>query len=296
MDTRQLEYFVAVAEELSFSHAAVRLFVAQSTVSAGVGSLERELGARLFDRSSKAVALTAAGSALLPEARHAIESMDRVRNAVALSEAEIRGRLRIGTFISLDSIDLPQLLGEFHQRHPLVDMQLIASPSGSTGLLDEVRQGRADVAFMGLPSRELTGLHVVELARSSFVAVLPMSHPLAAATSVDVADLAGERWIDAPRGYASRAVLDGLFRNRGLERIISAEVADAGEIPRLVAAGLGVAVIPELIYRAAPGVDIRRVKQYGLEFVVSVISRVNPTPAASAFLNLIGERGENSLK
>src|SRR3954463_4556076 len=104
MDTRQLEYFVTVAEELSFSRAAVRLFAAQSTVSAGIRSLERELGARLLDRSTKAVWLTAAGSALLPEARQAIESMERVVNSVAVDAAHVRGRLRIGTFISLDAV------------------------------------------------------------------------------------------------------------------------------------------------------------------------------------------------
>jgi len=290
MDTRQLEYFVTVAEELNFTHAAVRLFAAQSTVSAGIRSLEQELGAMLFDRSTKVVSLTAAGAALLPEAREAIEALDRVRSSVSLSAEGIRGRLRIGTFIGLDAIRLPQVLGEFHERHPLVDLQLIASPSGSTGLTDEVRHGRADIAFTGLPLRDLAGFDVLELAKSPFVVILPIGHPLAAQRAVRLVDLAAERWIDSPPGYASRVLLDRLLADSGLNRVISAEVGDAGEAPKLVAAGLGIAAIPEILYRTAPGVVVRRIAGPNIDLILTVISRPRPTPAATAFLKLIGDR------
>lgn len=290
MDTRQLEYFVAVAEELSFTRASSRLFAAQSTVSAGIRSLEAHLGAALFDRSKKEVSLTAAGAALLPEARAAIESIDRVRSSVARSSAEIRGRLRIGTFISLDSINLPSVLAQFHERHPLVDLQLIASPAGSTGLADEVRQGRADVALMGLPAHDLAGFQTLELARSPFVAILPTGHPLADRDTVSLADLAAERWIDSPVGYASRTLLDRLLAANNLERAVFAEVADAAEMPKLVAAGLGIAAIPELIFHPAPGVVTRPIASEDLEMVIRVISRTSPTPAASAFFELLADR------
>lgn len=287
MDTRQLDYFVAVADESSFTRAALRLFAAQSTVSAGVRSLERELGAPLFDRSTRTVALTAAGAALLPEARRAIESLDRVRSAVGSAGVEIRGRLRIGTFIALDAVALPQLLGDFHRRYPLVDLQLIASPTGSTGLVDDLRHGRVDVAFSGLPVGDLAGLAVLELVRSGFVAILPLDHPLAGRDRVHLADLVADRWIDAPLGYASRRILDRRLAAGGLDRIVSAEVVDAGETPKLVAAGLGISVIPELIYRSTEGAITRPVADAGLDFTVSVITRTRTTPAAAAFLELL---------
>lgn len=290
MDTRQLEYFIAVSEELNFTRAAVRLFAAQSTVSAGIRSLEQELGALLFDRSTKLVSLTAAGMALLPEARTAIEALDRVRTSVTLSPAGLHGRLRIGTFIGLDAIRLPQTLGQFHAAHPLVDLQLIASPSGSTGLVDEVRHGRADVAFTGLPLHELTGFDVLELARSAFVAVLPLGHPLASRTVVELADLVKERWIDSPPGYASRVIFDRVLSDFGLNRVISAQVGDAGEIPKLVGAGLGVAAIPEIIFRTAPGVVVRPIAGKDIDLVLTVISRPNPTPTAATFLKLLSDR------
>jgi len=290
MDTRQLEYFVAVAEELNFTRASARLFAAQSTVSAGIRSLERELGAAVFDRSTKAVSLTAAGTALLPEARNAIEALDRVRSSVAPGDGGLRGRLRIGTFIGLDAVQLPQVLGIFHTRHPLVDLQLIVSPSGSTGLADDVRHGRADLAFTGLPHHELAAFNVLEVARSPFVAILPVGHPFAAQRAVKLVDLVAERWIDSPPGYASRVVFDRVLADSGLTRVISAEVGDAGEAPKLVAAGLGIAVIPEIIFRAAPGVVVRPLAGPDIKLVLSVISRPNPTPAATAFLDLISHQ------
>jgi DNA-binding transcriptional LysR family regulator len=288
MDTRQLEYFVAVAEELNFTRASARLYAAQSTVSAGIRSLEHELSAVLFDRSTKAVSLTAAGMALLPEARAAIEAADRVRTSVALGAEGIRGRLRIGTFIALDAVRLPHVLGRFHERHPLVDLQLIALPSGSSGLVDEVRHGRADVAFTGLPLHDLAGFDVLELASSPFVAIVPQEHPLASRPTVQLRELAAERWIDSPPGYASRVVFDRVLADAGLTRVISAEVGDAGEIPKLVAAGLGIAVIPQIIYRAGSPVVVRPIAGVDTRLNLSVISRPHPTPAAAAFLQLLG--------
>ena len=289
MDTRQLEYFVAVAEELNFTRAARRLFAVQSTVSAGIRSLEHELGAALFERSSKRVALTPAGMALLPEAHAAIEAVDRVRSAVTLTKRGIRGRLRVGIFTNIDFVDLPALFGEFHERYPLVDLQLGASPSGSTGLADDVRRGRIDVAFMGLPAQDLAGFRVVELARSAFVAVLPAAHPLAGKESVSLAELAGEPWVDSPEGFGTRIAVERAFAAAGLGRTVKAEVADLGELPRFVRAGLGVAVLPLIIYRPAPDVVLLPLDD-GIDWMLSAISRPKPSPAIAALLELLAER------
>jgi DNA-binding transcriptional LysR family regulator len=289
VDTRQLEYFVAVAEELNFTRAARRLFAVQSTVSAGIRSLEHELGAALFERSSKRVALTSAGIALLPEAHAAIEAVDRVRSAVTLTKRGIRGRLRVGIFTNLDFVDLPALFGEFHERYPLVDLQFGASPSGSTGLADDVRRGRIDVAFMGLPAQDLAGFRVLELASSAFVAVLPATHPLAGRESVSLAELAGEPWVDSPVGFGNRIVVERAFAAAGLGRTVKAEVADLGEVPRFVRAGLGVAVLPLITYRPVPEVVLLPLAD-GLDWMLSAISRPNPSPAVAALVELFEER------
>src|SRR5262249_9884044 len=118
VELRHLEYFVAVAEELSFTRASRRLHVVQSGVSSAIQGLERDLGAALFDRDRHKVTLTEAGRALLPEARATLAAAQAAADAVAEATAGLRGTLSIGTMTSTGPIDLPALLGRFHEQHP----------------------------------------------------------------------------------------------------------------------------------------------------------------------------------
>jgi DNA-binding transcriptional LysR family regulator len=286
MDTRQLEYFVAVAEELNFTRAAARMFAVQSTVSAGIRALERELGTPLFVRSTKPVSLTPAGEVVLVEARRALEALDRVRGSAARSGAGLRGRLRVGIFTNIGVIDLPALFGEFHAQHPLVDLQLGASSSGSTGFADDVRRGRIDVAFMGLPEQDLAGLSSLPLVVTRFVAVLPDDHALAGRDSVSLRELAEERFVDTPRGFGNRVVIDRAFAGAGMPRTVSTEVSDLAEVPRFVAARLGIAVTPVATLVHQPHTVVVPLDEPGVPWVLSVVSRPDPSPAVEALLRL----------
>ncbi|KRC49760.1 hypothetical protein ASE16_13815 [Leifsonia sp. Root227] len=287
MDTRQLEYFVAVADELNFTRAADRVFAAQSTVSAGVRSLERELGGALFERDRHRVRLTSLGRQMLDAARTTLEATERMR-LLADSSGGLRGEVRVGIFTNLTTIDLPGIMGEFHARHPLVDLRLGPSPSGSTGLARDVRLGRIDVAFLGLPGR-VPDLLYRDLAISPFVAVLPEAHPLAGADAVSVTDLAADRWVDAREGFGNRVTLDRALDTLGIVRRVSTELSDLGEIPRFVAARLGVAVMPQLtVLPAAGAVVVPLVER--IDWVLSAVSRTRPSAAAAAMLELLGER------
>lgn len=293
MDTRQLEYFVTVAEELSFTRAAARLFAAQSTVSAGVAALERELGARLFERDAHGVRLTGTGEAALAESRACLQSIERLRDVVT-GEGPLRGAVRVGIFTNLTSIDLPGIMGEFRRRHPAVDLRLGPSPSGSTGLADDVRQGRVDVAFLGLPDA-VPGVIELPLAEVPFVAVLPEGHPLASSDAgVALGALAAERWVDAREGFGNRVTLDRAFAAAGLSRQIATEVSDLGEIPRFVAAGLGVAALPSLTVLPTAGALTRPLTPT-IDWRLSVIARPRPSAAAHALLELIAERFGRSV-
>jgi len=287
MDTRQLEYLVAVAEELNFTRAAERVFAAQSTVSAGVRALERELGADVFERDPQGVRLTPLGHELVDAARATLEASERLRT-IADPRGGLRGQLRVGIFTNLTTIDLPGIVGEYHARHPLVDLRLGPSPSGSTGLADDVRSGRVDVAFMGLPGR-LPGLLYRTLTTSPFVAVLPERHPLASHRTVGLAELMAERFVDAREGFGNRVTLDARLAELGLSRRIATELSDLGEIPRFVAAELGVAVMPELTVISTPGAVIRPLSD-PIEWMLSAISRPRPSATASALLDLLQER------
>jgi DNA-binding transcriptional LysR family regulator len=293
VDTRQLDYLVAVAEEKNFTRAAERVHAAQSTVSAGVRALERELGADIFERDPQGVRLTPLGHEMLDAARATLEASEKLRT-IADPQGGLRGQLRVGIFTNLTTIDLPGIIGEYYSRHPLVDLRLGPSPSGSTGLADDVRTGRVDVAFMGLPGR-LPGLLYRELATSPFVAVLPEGHPLAARSEVTIAELVTERFVDAREGFGNRVTLDARLADLGLTRRVAIELSDLGEIPRFVAAELGVAVMPELTVLPARGAVVKPLAER-IEWVLNAVSRPQPSATASALLELLTERFDGSIE
>ncbi|WUJ73750.1 LysR family transcriptional regulator [Kribbella soli] len=300
MDSRQLEYFVAVAEELSFTRAAQRLFTVQSTVSAAVRALETDLKTTLFDRSTRRVALSAAGQALLPEAKAALEALDRARAAVEEASTGLRGNVRIGTLARLNLVNMAELLGAFHRKYPLVEVQVATSPTGSTGLADDVRHGRLDVALLGLPKPEMGGLDVRDIATVPFVALLPASHPLAGRTrhtkpygtpGVRLEELAGERFVDMPPGFGNRKMVDRAFDTIGMPRRIQVEVPELTTIPDYVRVGLGVAVVPDLELAEEPDVAKVPIKGTELTWTLSVATAAGrrPSRAVTALLDLIGE-------
>jgi len=285
MDTRHLEYFVAVAEELSFTRAAERLQAVQSTVSSGVAVLEREVGTPLFIRSTRHVALTRAGSDLLPRARTALDAVGQMRRAGALASGGISGSLRVGMLTNLESLALPGTFGAFHRTHPGIELSMRTSPRGSTGLVDDVRRSRLDVAFCGLATDDLAGVHVQVLRRQPFVALLPAGHPLAGASSVSIRDLLTDDFVEMPAGFGTRKVVDDWMRGAGLRRRVTLEVPDLSTVPAYVAAGLGVAVVPEQTAGGADGaVAVPLVEP--LVWELSVIARLDGrSPAVDALLD-----------
>ena len=288
MDARQLEIFVAVAEERSFTRAARRLFAAQSTISAAVRTLEQELGGILFERSTRAVALTPSGEAALVEARAALAALDRLRAAAGPGDGRLRGRVRFGVFSSMHLVGLPSLLGDFHRAHPLVNLRLEVSPTGSAGLLDDVRHGRLDVALVGLPAQALAGLDSVLLDSAGYIAVLPTEHPHAADSVLEIADLADESFVDTPGGFANRTAVDRAFAETGRVRTVVAEVADMPSIPVYVAAGIGIGLIPDLtpLVDGTVAVPVRGIPR----FTLSAVAAPGHGAATAALLELLAAR------
>ncbi|MFJ2019338.1 LysR family transcriptional regulator [Streptomyces nodosus] len=247
MELRQLEYFVAVAEELSFTRAAERLHVVQSAVSAAIRSLEREVGPVLFERSSQHVALTTAGAALLPEARATLDAARTAREAAQLSEGRLRGTVQIGTLSSVARPDLPGLLGRFHRLHPAVSLRLAVSPRGSAGLVEGLLAGSLDLAFVSLPGGPPAGLRVRDLYSTPMALLVPAEHPLAEADGPrELTELAAEPFVDTPVGYGNREVVDRAFARAGLRRQVVLEATDVGTVASYVRAGLGIAFLHDI--------------------------------------------------
>ena len=150
MELRQLEHFVAIVEDGSFTKAARRLNYVQSALSVSVQTLERELRVRLLDRTTHRVALTTAGEALLPAARRTLAAAEETRDIAAAVRGVLRGTLRVGIMQSFGFADVPGLLGRFHRQHPGVEIEVRPAAGGSAALLDELRQGGLDIAFVAL--------------------------------------------------------------------------------------------------------------------------------------------------
>lgn len=244
VETRLLEQFVTVAAEGSVTRAAERLWAAQSTVSAGIASLERTFGVRLFERTGRHLVLTTAGEDLLPHARAVLESLDRMRDLATVEDADLRGRVRLGIFTSMDIVDLTGVLRGFRQRHPLVAVELMTSPSGTTGLVQDLATGRLDLAYTGLPGLP-SGVVVEPLREMPFRVFVASDHRFAGRTSVSLAELADEPFIDTAHGFGNRIILDGVLERLGIRRRIVAEMNDMPAVIRFASAGLGVGVVPD---------------------------------------------------
>ncbi|WP_370151993.1 LysR family transcriptional regulator [Streptacidiphilus sp. EB129] len=291
MELRHLEYFVAVAEELSFTRAALRLHVVQSGVSAAIKALEHELGAPLLERSSQRVALTDAGAALLPEARATLDAALAARDAVDQVRGGLRGTVRVGTLISVGILDLPALLGRFHATHPAVNIRLRTNPTGSAGLCQALLDGELDVAFLSLAGRPPAGLRVRDLTTIPLVLIVPQDHRLAGQQSVTLNQLAGERFIDFPAGYGNRNVVDRAFAAGGLEREVAIEVVDIQTAAEFVRHGFGIAFVPSFSAPKAADVRVLPVSDPDLRWALSVgtASARRANAAVRALLELTGQ-------
>src|SRR5689334_4801027 len=185
MELQQMRYVIAVAETNSFTRAAERCLVVQSALSHQIARLERELGAKLFERTSRRVRLTPAGTAFLPAARQCLDAAERAAAEVTAAVGEVRGRLAVGLIPTVAAVDIPGALRDFRERYPHVRVSLRAG--ASEDLVEQVRQGGIEVAFLGLPTTARPrGVDFRELARDRLVAVVAPDHPLAGEPAVSL--------------------------------------------------------------------------------------------------------------
>lgn len=243
MELRQLEYFVAVAEEASFTRAAARLYVTQPGVSAQVRRLERELGQDLLDRSGRTVRLTEVGAAVLAHARTVLDGVAGVRLAVDEFTGLVRGRVSMGMVRSCSSVDLPVLLADFHRAHPAVEITL--AEENSDLLLEGVRSGRFDVAIVALTSETPSGVGIQVFVDEPLVVAVGPGDRLAGLSAVPVDALRDRELISLPRGTGMRTCLDEACAAAGFEPRVAFEVSDPNVLAQLAARGLGPAVVPE---------------------------------------------------
>jgi DNA-binding transcriptional LysR family regulator len=283
MDLRHLRYFVAVAETQNFGRAAARLAISQPPLSRQIQAFEGELGTRLFARTTRGVRLTAAGAALLPEARRLLRHADALAaNARHLGEGDI-GTVRVG-FISTASYNvLPRVLPEFHRRRPGVRLLLQEATSEALGAL--LREDELDVGLVVPPLFE-PGCRYATLLREPLLAALPARRRWP--RRVPLASLAREPFILFPRkaGIGLYDVIVGFCRAAGFTPRIEQEAIQMPTIVSLVAAGMGVALVPaSLRQMRRTGVVYRPLAETSPLMEVGLAWREGETePAVAAFV------------
>ncbi len=248
MDIRQLRYFIALAETLHFGRAAQRLHITQPPLSRQVAALEGSLGTPLFVRNSRSVALTPAGEDFYRHATRLLSELDlAVRSAQATARGE-QGELRIGFTMYAAWNVLPGLLKRYAERYP--EVRLTLRETLPRDLQQALNAGEIDLGI-AFPTPVVAPLDYRPLFREALCAVLPASHPLAESACIDAGALAGERFVTFPRSTAPtlHAAVTACCEQAGFEPNIHLETHLQQTIVNLVAAGFGIALVPDSMRR-----------------------------------------------
>jgi len=288
MELRLLRSFVVLAEELHFGRAAARLCVVQPALSMQIRALEKELGVVLFDRDRHHVELSAAGRVFLPEAQATLDQAQRAIQRVRAAEAGEVGVIRLGFVSSVLPACLPALIRDLHARHPLIELELKDMPTPDQ--LTALKANVIDFGFVRLPieDKRVTTRTVLE---EAFLVVLPAGHPLCALAEIAPADLAGH-----PAFFLARRFAPGFYdefmaamKRSGAPLAVLRELGEFTTMVALVAAGMGVGVVPELAMVASPdSVEIRPLRLPECRSRVGLAWADLDTPIKRTFFQSIG--------
>ena len=254
MELRHLRYFVAVAEELHFGHAAERLHMAQPPLSLQIRALEEELQAKLFDRTRRQVVLTEAGRSFLADARAILASTEDAKRRAAQIARGAAGRLEIGfTGSAPFNPMMPPLLARFRREWPGVRLAL--NQMTTAAQLEALYDGRLDIGFARPAASELLSRHLVvhRALREQLLVALSSDHPLAGRSPIEFAALRDEPFVMPPR-HISAGLYDKIIELCARAGFAPRIVTDAHEISTILtlsAAGIGVAVMFGGMHRAA---------------------------------------------
>jgi LysR family transcriptional regulator, transcription activator of glutamate synthase operon len=243
MDVRQLRYLVALADERHFTRAAAREHIAQPALSQQIRRLEEEVGVALVERTTRRVTITDAGEMLVARARRVLAEIEAARTELQELRGLHAGRVNVGTMHTMGPVDVSFALAVFHERHPGVE--LTVREQSSEELADMLRYDELDMAFLSVTERiESHGLGLHQLVSEELVAILPTGHPLSTRGELRMADLAEEQFISFREGARLRELLSSAGRHAGFEPRIMLESNESERIRRLVARGMGVAILP----------------------------------------------------
>lgn len=278
MELRHLRHFEALAVELHFGRAARRLAISQPPLSLSIRQLENELGVRLFERNNRMVRLSAAGQAYLPEVRRILTEIEHARRIAQRAHTGVSGRLRIGLVASMLYRGLPQRIQAFQRAFPEIDVVL--REANSAEQIEALRAGALDLGFVHAPTQP-PGLQGRPYLTEPFLACLPKGHRRASRRGFGLAALADESFVlfarEASPAYYERIV--ALCVRAGFEPRVSHEVRHWMTVLALVAAGMGVALVPASMARAGlAGVVFREIGDDASSITRMLWASAEPAP------------------
>jgi DNA-binding transcriptional LysR family regulator len=254
MDLRQLRSLVALSEERHFTRAAAREHIAQPALSQQIRKLEDEVGLPLVERTTRQVTITHAGNLLVARARRILSEVEAARVELLGLRGMETGHVTVGTMHTMGPVDVSLALAIFHERHPAVE--LTVREQSSEELAQMLRDDELDLAFLSVTERvESHGLGLHQLVSEELVVLLAPGHRLAHRRKLRMADLRGEQFISYREGARLRELLVAAGRHAGFQPEIKLESNESGRIRRLVARGMGVAILPRSD-ALAPGADV----------------------------------------
>jgi LysR family hydrogen peroxide-inducible transcriptional activator len=249
VEIHQLRYFIAVADEGSFSRAAAKVHVAQPSLSQQIRKLEVEVGQPLFDRLPRSVVLTEAGRCLIDYARQILTSIGDARRCADELKGKITGRLAVGAIPTIAPYVLPELIGKFQKHYPEVTLEIVEEVTD--GITKRVETGELDVALVSTWQQSPT-LRSESLGNEPLLALVPKRHPLAKKTRVTLDDLKPQRFLLLHEMHCLSHQVNHLLEVHRLRPEMALAGSQLGTIANMVAAAMGVSIVPQMMAKHQP--------------------------------------------
>lgn len=293
LNIKQLEYFVAVAETLSFTKAAEKYYISQTAVTQQIKALEEQINVELLIRSKRHVELTPAGKVFLNEARSIITHINDAITRTQEVASGFSGTLSVGIITGYEKNDLPKYLRQFSSKCPNVSLEI--RRDGMTELLNSINEDLLDTAFVINPEHQpLDAFNYKVVGRYSIIALLPPGHPLANRSSIKLKELQYENFIfvkETGDTYGQKSMVQNTYRKAGFVPNIIQRCNDFNTILLMVASNIGIAILPSFI--GGSNHIMKNVCMIPIEGqqdtieMVAVWSKTNTNPALQKFISII---------
>lgn len=244
MDLQQMEYVLAVAKYRNFTLAAESCFISQSSLSLQISKLEKELGVRLFDRTTRSIRITQAGHAFVQQATEILQSSDRLQQTMSDYSGLLRGTINIGAITALEKIGFSDLIADFYARYPGLTLNI--THEKSVTLLEALEHREIDLAFLAQPpSGSFPNIHFEHMGTDEYVLLVPDDHPLANRETVDLSLLKDERFILHHPDQTAGSVFINACKDSGFTPNVACRIDASSLALSLIRTGIGIGILPQ---------------------------------------------------